>query len=125
MTNCPKKEIVKELSNPGVKVIYAAVEVLDVSLPIVPIKGEVVIAAPGFVIPPIVINISATKEVEAKALLIVTVRLLTLQLTPDILTPLILTSIHVAPDIIEFVYSAGNTIVAVSVEAKVVDAHGV
>ena len=88
-------------------------------------KGDVVIAAPGFVILPIVMVMSATKEVEAKALLTVNVRLVTLQDIPEMLEPPILTSMHVALDMSELVYYAGKVIVAVSDADRGVVCQGV
>ena len=121
----PENDIVREFKIPGVRVNSAAVEELDESLPIVPMKGDVVIAAPGFVILPSVIIMSETREVEAKALLTVNVRLVTLQDIPEILEPPILTSMHVALDMSELVYYAGKVIVAVSDADRGVVCQGV
>ena len=91
----------------------------------VPMKGEVVMAAPGLTMPVIVMTISATSEVVAKALFTVTTKLLTLQVAPTMEAPPMLTSIHVVPEINVLVNSAGKVTVAVSLVRRGVDAQGV
>lgn len=109
-----RKDMLRELSSPGVKVTSAAVEELDVSFPIVPMKGAVVYATPGLVIPVIITARSATRDVEVNALLIVIVKLDTVQVKPEMLTPLMLTSRHVAVAMRELVNCGGKAMVAVA-----------
>jgi len=115
----------KEVNSPGVRVNSAAVVELELSLPMVVRKGEVVTAEPGLMIFPIIIVMSDTREVLANALSIVTVRLLAVQVIPVIGAPLMLTSMQVAPEISEAVYCEGKMIVAVASDASGVLAHGV
>lgn len=103
-TTLPSKLIVKDVSNPGIKVKEAAVDELDISLPTVPINDEVVMDEPGFTTPPIIMATSETYETLAKAFSTTRVKLITLQLTPATSIELTITLIHVADDIREFVY---------------------
>ena len=107
------------------RVNSAAVVAEDESEPMVVTKGEVVTADPGLTIPPKIIIMSDTREVLAKALLIVTVSPLTEQVTPATGAPLILTSMHVAPATFALPYCPGNTTVAVALVASGVLAQGV
>lgn len=97
--------MVSEVSVPGVNVNSAAVDELDVSSPIVAMKGEVVSADPGFVTVVKVRVTSDTSEFAAKASVTVRTRPETEQVKPDIGTPLIEMSRHYELTIIDGVYS--------------------
>ena len=125
LTYCPLKVMLSEVSRPGVRLSSAAVVALEVSLPMVVMKGEVVTAEPGLTIPPSMMVMSDTREVLANALLMVTVRLLAEQVTPETGAPLMLTSMQVAPAMLEAEYCEGKTTVAISVDARGVLAQGV
>ena len=104
LTYLPWNVMLREVSSPGVRLNYAAVVAVEVSLPMVVMKGEVVTAEPGLMMFPSMMVISDTKEVLVKALFIVTVRLLAVQVAPETGAPLMLTSMQVTPAILEAEY---------------------